>query len=50
MHSIKALVDLGQTSLAEAKSIVRRSGAWVDRRESDEAFQLNLEEEFRSKN
>jgi hypothetical protein len=50
VHSIKALVDLGRASLADAKSIVHSSGAWEDRRESDEAFQQSVEEAFRSKN
>lgn len=41
--SIKALVDLGLASLADAKGIVHFSATWADVRENDERFQSGLE-------
>ena len=45
VHSIKALVDLGQADMKEAKRIVHSSQTWADVRERDEEFQRKLEEE-----
>jgi hypothetical protein len=42
-HSIKALVDLGQVDLSDAKRIVHDSRTWADVRERDEEFQRKLE-------
>lgn len=39
VQSMKALVDLDQATLAEAKTIVHNSTVWRDAREQDEAFQ-----------
>ena len=39
VQSMKALVDLDQATLAEAKTIVHNSAVWRDAREQDEAFQ-----------
>jgi hypothetical protein len=44
VQSIKALVDLGQTEMSEAKRIVHSSPTWADVRERDEDFQRRLEE------
>lgn len=42
VHSIKALVDLGQASMSAAKAIVHNSPTWADVRERDEEFQRRL--------
>ena len=42
VHSIKALVDLGQADMNEAKGIVHNSPTWADVREWDEEFQRRL--------
>ena len=42
VHSIKALVDLGQANMSEAKHIVHSSPTWADVRERDEEFQRKL--------
>ncbi|HEY5569055.1 MAG TPA: hypothetical protein VJA26_11180 [Gammaproteobacteria bacterium] len=44
VHSIKALVDLGQANMNEAKHIVHNSPTWADVRERDEAFHRKLDE------
>jgi hypothetical protein len=44
VHSIKALVDLGQANMNDAKSIVHNSPTWADVRERDEAFHQKLED------
>jgi len=38
VQSIKALVDLGQADIVQAKKIVHHSGTWGDVRVRDEAF------------
>jgi ribosomal protein L7/L12 len=43
VHSMKALVDLGQASLSEAKQIVHNSPTWADVRDRDEEFQSGLD-------
>jgi hypothetical protein len=44
VHSIKALVDLGQANMSEAKQIVHNSHTWADVRERDEEFHRTLDE------
>lgn len=44
VHSIKALVDLGQADLSDAKRLVHNSLTWSDVRERDEEFQRKLGE------
>jgi len=44
VHSIKALVDLGQANMNEAKHIVHNSQTWADVRERDEEFHRKLDE------
>lgn len=44
VHSIKALVDLGQGNMNEAKHIVHYSQTWADVRERDEEFHRELGE------
>jgi hypothetical protein len=44
VHSIKALVDLGQVNMSEAKRIVHESSTWADVRQRDEEFQQELGE------
>ena len=44
VHSIKALVDLGQANMSEAKHIVHNSQTWADVRERDEEFHRKLDE------
>lgn len=43
VHSIKALVDLGQATLGDAKEIVHKSDTWKDVRERDEDFQTRMD-------
>lgn len=43
VHSIKALVDLGQANMSDAKKIVHDSPTWADVRERDEAFHRRLD-------
>jgi hypothetical protein len=43
VHSIKALVDLGQANMSDAKRIVHISPTWADVRERDEEFQRKLD-------
>jgi hypothetical protein len=42
IHSIKALVDLGQANLADAKRIVHYSSTWADARERNEELWRDL--------
>jgi len=44
VHSIKAVVDLGQANMNEAKHIVHNSSTWSDVRERDEEFHRKLDE------
>jgi len=44
VHSIKALVDLGQANMSESKRIVHNSSTWADVRERDETFQRQLDD------
>lgn len=44
VRSMKALVDLQQANVDEAKRIVHYSQTWADRRESDEEFHRSLDE------
>ena len=43
VQSIKALVDLGQATMAEAKPIVHYSPTWADVRARDEEFHRKLD-------
>lgn len=46
VQSIKALVDLGEATLGEAKEVVHRSETWKDVRERDEASQRSLSDDI----
>jgi hypothetical protein len=43
VHYMKALVNLGQASMADAKVNVHHSSAWTDVRERDAKFRDGLE-------
>ena len=46
VQSMKALVDLNQADMADAKTLVHHSAVWKDVRERDEAFHDQMSEEF----